>query len=1001
MTLAEFDEFLESMGVDVSKFGRGQAKKVEGLFQDVTSHKCYLTLHGAKLERRVELVRISLCAKGSDGVDRTLKVGMEIMSDGRARTRNQKLAVTIVQGQTWKEAVVEMFVSRFGVPSERFDAHFLLEGTWPKEETLYSPSIPGIRTVYLTTEVRMRVRQIASPELKNLGLPAMGSFSTSHGGKTSHWSWKAPDEALSTADNLTQLLQDHHISVADIGDAAFQALIDEHDGKICTLNVSNQGEAPELLRHLQIVKIWITAEILSVPHVLVMRSKTQFDRTTKHSDRPISMRMSFSQTWQQAVTLAVTKRLGLDYQTQKECLVLDPHSYKLTEEVEYSNSYPGLKSVYRIHQVAMQAKDIQHLGALGLPEGTDFVITRQESNEDRIVLKYGWQPSDDCQSFVQDLPAFTRRMTHKKSDKEYRRNLVDNPVKAQGAKEAPEEPVLKRRVQAPEPITVPARSSWKSSYAVAEMMRGKHTDWARAKNAAKRIRDPEYHVGMFFEDCRAAFPELQLYQVDSATSSGRSGDDEYQRTVGALLAVFWLMRLHIDGKEGFCFGLDASWKPKCSQWQHSDESDFKKRQDFYQLADWDALQRLVIGAGLLEGPQGPHDKERTLALLVLMSVHDIMKLDVILPVVARHAGTWNGYKAGETVLDHDAALSYVLEHCPQALPSFTGLSPRQQESIRFTQTKLDYNMGWLVQGEAPPGALFRSFRKVVIAGNASERDIAFYFVHWFADLAGAEPYPLNGCEKFVVKFPRKVLGCFIDSFSVVWTLGPSKTETQVYEDYVVWRWATNELDLGPAPSGQGAIAKMRLILMAQGDSGELLRTLAALPGEDRQVLEAELAVTGCEGQGFQHEEDSPAGSGPAILVYYGPALLQKAGKRDLRGALVALAEVFRQARELWPFSALPEDVNRTVTVRIDALKDLQVSEFLYPESGFGYVLMRSSGQDGLVKLLPVVTYKSLDWSVHRSLELHEQKSRPRRTGLLRFGASGQTSERLLSLRRSS
>ncbi|CAK0858806.1 unnamed protein product, partial [Prorocentrum cordatum] len=243
MTLAEFDEFLESMGVDVSKFGRGQAKKVEGLFQDVTSHKCYLTLHGAKLERRVELVRISLCAKGSDGVDRTLKVGMEIMSDGRARTRNQKLAVTIVQGQTWKEAVVEMFVSRFGVPSERFDAHFLLEGTWPKEETLYSPSIPGIRTVYLTTEVRMRVRQIASPELKNLGLPAMGSFSTSHGGKTSHWSWKAPDEALSTADNLTQLLQDHHISVADIGDAAFQALIDEHDGKICTLNVSNQGEA--------------------------------------------------------------------------------------------------------------------------------------------------------------------------------------------------------------------------------------------------------------------------------------------------------------------------------------------------------------------------------------------------------------------------------------------------------------------------------------------------------------------------------------------------------------------------------------------------------------------------------------------------------------------------------------------------------------------------------------------------------------------------------------
>ena len=37
-----------------------------------------------------------------------------------------------------------------------------------------------------------------------------------------------------------------------------------------------------------------------------------------------------------------------------------------------------------------------------------------------------------------------------------------------------------------------------------------------------------------------------------------------------------------------------------------------------------------------------------------------------------------------------------------------------QESIRFTHCKLDYNMGWLVQAEAHPGALFRAFRKVIL-----------------------------------------------------------------------------------------------------------------------------------------------------------------------------------------------------------------------------------------------------------------------------------------------
>lgn len=36
-------------------------------------------------------------------------------------------------------------------------------------------------------------------------------------------------------------------------------------------------------------------------------------------------------------------------------------------------------------------------------------------------------------------------------------------------------------------------------------------------------------------------------------------------------------------------------------------------------------------------------------------------------------------------------------------------------------------------------------------------DVALYFVHWLTDLAGAEPTPLAGCEKFSVKFPLPVL----------------------------------------------------------------------------------------------------------------------------------------------------------------------------------------------------------------------------------------------------
>ena len=107
------------------------------------------------------------------------------------------------------------------------------------------------------------------------------------------------------------------------------------------------------------------------------------------------------------------------------------------------------------------------------------------------------------------------------------------------------------------------------------------------------------------------------------------------------------------------------------------------------------------------------------------------------------------------------------------------------------------------QREAPPGAIFTKFREAIakdrrpgaqhcLGGerlvykgclsccsrciarlHAGARDVALYFVHWLTDLvgrparsapagsalsgpgsqAGAEPTPLGGCEKFVIKFP--------------------------------------------------------------------------------------------------------------------------------------------------------------------------------------------------------------------------------------------------------
>ena len=110
-------------------------------------------------------------------------------------------------------------------------------------------------------------------------------------------------------------------------------------------------------------------------------------------------------------------------------------------------------------------------------------------------------------------------------------------------------------------------------------------DLPRARKIAERIRDPAYGLKAYYDDIQAAFPELRLYHLqppaaaeggrgtskkgpkggDAAggmTTSGIAGEQEFKRTVGAFFAVYWLMRIGIDGERGFSFGVDDdAWTP--------------------------------------------------------------------------------------------------------------------------------------------------------------------------------------------------------------------------------------------------------------------------------------------------------------------------------------------------------------------------------------------------------------------------------------------------------
>ena len=188
-------------------------------------------------------------------------------------------------------------------------------------------------------------------------------------------------------------------------------------------------------------------------------------------------------------------------------------------------------------------------------------------------------------------------------------------------------------------------------------------------------------------------------------------------------------------------------------------SDNEKRFAFKTTMKWAEFGDLVAMAGCHTNDED--GVTRTMALLCLTAFHDVFKMEELLPTCQNEHAPYMGYQAGEVIRDHDIALSYVLTHYEGCIPSFVGLPSEAKRAILFTQSKLQFNHGWFVQAEAPPGAMLATFKRVLTSGTSSPDDVALYFLHWLTDLSGAEATPLGGAEKFVLRFPHHVLSSFL------------------------------------------------------------------------------------------------------------------------------------------------------------------------------------------------------------------------------------------------
>jgi len=719
------------------------------------------------------------------------------------------------------------------------------------------------------------------------------------------------------------------------------------------------GEESELFTRLQLLH---DGRCKEREQVLVRRlrwTSVDLDCEDKVDESFYAPDCPHTEAWREGVENALAERLGLPASWQREHLreeVGAVSTFEVEDDVR-SGTYPGLPTMFCIHTTTLRVVDVESpaVQRLGLPTGQEFATTegqftfgRQDEEGPRIGSQlniWTWRrqrtpvvttaSAGSQEAKEPDLaPKETNRASSFNSLEARLSAVVPLPM-TRCAREGPSRPCP--------PGSSPNAALWR-------MLDGRSTDWGRVSCITKRITDPDYSLKMYYADL-SAFPELSLYLpargsddekctasdfVSPAASSGRTTTEEYQRTVGAFFAIYWLLRLDGDGRDGFSFGVDEEWVPISAQSRSSSRVPFaEKRAKFDEEAKWEFLRGLLVNAGVLQekkklfgrGTYFVVNEKRLTSLLALTAIHDIMKMDQYCPVVEADHAPYHGYSAGDTIGDHDHALSYIMDFFPNLLPSFRDLSPEERRSVQFTQCSLCFNHGWLVQAEAPPGAIFTRMRETLIRDHKlmiGQRDIALYFVHWFTDLAGAEPTPLAGCEKFSHKFPVSVLNSFIKSFSFVGRIA-AETETAVLERYLKMRW--EEDGHGTLPEGPDAVARMRLACMAQANAARVLEAFARLPDEERELLSLEMGRTACMSQSYSKglvlDESRDLPGGPAFLVYYGPAFLQSLGGESAATRLGVLSEIYRCARALWPSSAAA--VACTVTIRIDTIKALSTA----------------------------------------------------------------------------
>ena len=138
---------LQGAGINVSEWGKGQAKTLEHLQDEITSGETVLvTGEQGELLRKVVVGGADIFYTSPEGKKYRLKEDRQIFKDGRERRRDLGQAVSekMKPNEDPKTAMIRGVREELGMQGEIF-----LTETGVDEQLLSSPSYPGLQSQYI------------------------------------------------------------------------------------------------------------------------------------------------------------------------------------------------------------------------------------------------------------------------------------------------------------------------------------------------------------------------------------------------------------------------------------------------------------------------------------------------------------------------------------------------------------------------------------------------------------------------------------------------------------------------------------------------------------------------------------------------------------------------------------------------------------------------------------------------------------------------------------